>query len=219
MARRARLVLPGCPHYVLQSAVHDQLLAQDDADRQTLIDALRDAAAVQGVSVWAYALAGSELHLVVCPANADGLGRMMQMLGRRCVAAFNRRHGRSGALWSGRFRAAVVEPGDWLLDALCRVDSLPADGCSSAGHHLGQARDPWLVEPPEIWSLGNTPFERESAWRQRLERGLDPAREQVLARAVHGAWVAGSPAFCARVAADTGRPPAPRRPGRPAAAR
>ena len=69
----------------------------------------------------------------------------MQGLGRRYGAGFNRRHGRSGALFDGRFRAAVVEPGEWTLAALRLVDlsgesqaALPA---SSAGHRLGLRRD------------------------------------------------------------------------------
>jgi putative transposase len=220
MARLPRLALAGLPHYVAQAAVHGQALAHDDIDRRALRQALHDAAARHGVAVWGYALLPQALHLVLCPAEADGLGHVMQTLGRRYVPQFNRRHGRSGALWAGRYRAAVVEPGDWLLAALLRVDRLglqaPGGGAwSSAAQHLGQGRDPGLSEPPELWALGNTPFERESAWRQRLEQGPDPAVEATLARAVHGTWVAGSDAFQARAEAASGRPAAPRAPGRP----
>jgi putative transposase len=217
MARLPRLALAGLPHYVLQTCVHGQPLVRDETDRQNLLAALREAAATCRVAVWAYAVLPQALHLVVCPGSPEGLGRMMQALGRRYVQAFNRRHQRSGALWGGRFRAAVVEPGDWLLAALVRVDrlGLEAEAGSSAGHHLGRCRDPLLADPPELWALGNTPFERESSWQQRLAAGLDPATESVLARAVHGAWVAGSARFVAQTAAQAGRPAAPRRPGRP----
>jgi len=107
---------------------------------------------------------------------------------------------------------------------LLRVDLLglaaaPGGAWCSAAHHLGQARDPHLGEPPEVWALGNTPFERESAWRERLDAGLDAATDAALARAVHGTWAAGSPAFLAEVAAAAGRPTAPRRAGRPAGSR
>lgn len=218
MARLPRLAVAGQPHYVVQTGVHGQPLALDDVDRAAMLAALREAAATQQVAVWGYALLPQALHLVVCPATPEGLGRMMQTLGRRYVLAFNRRHQRSGALWGGRFRAAVVEPGAWLLAALARVDRLGQDsgGWSSAPHHLGRTRDTLLAEPREFWSLGNTPFERESAWRDRLAEGPDPARDDALARAVHGTWVAGSAAFAAEMTALAGRPGTPRRPGRPA---
>lgn len=218
MARLPRLAVAGQPHYVVQTGVHGQPLALDDTDRAAMLAALREAAATQRVAVWGYALLPQALHLVVCPATPEGLGRMMQTLGRRYVLAFNRRHQRSGALWGGRFRAAVVEPGAWLLAALARVDRLGQEGgaWSSAPHHLGQARDTLLADPHEFWSLGNTPFERESTWRDRLAAGPDPSRDDALARAVHGTWVAGSTAFAAEMAALAGRPGSPRRPGRPA---
>ena len=222
MARLPRLAVAGQTHYVVQTGVHGQPLMLDDTDRTALLAALREAAATHQVAVWGYALLPQALHLVVCPAAPEALGRMMQTLGRRYVLAFNRRHQRSGALWGGRFRAAVVEPGAWLLAALARVDRLgqEAGAWSSAAHHLGQAeghaRAPLLADPRELWTLGNTPFERESAWRERLAQGPDTARDDALARAVHGTWVAGSPAFAAEMAALAGRPAAPRRPGRPA---
>jgi putative transposase len=86
---------------------------------------------------------------------------------------------------------------------------------SSAAHHLGTATDTLPSDPPEWWMLGNTPFEREHAWRARLQAGPDPARAAALTRAVQGAWVAGSAAFAAQVEAMAGRPARPRRPGRP----
>lgn len=217
MARLPRLALAGQPHLVQQACVHGQLLALDDTDRSQLLAALHEAARAHGVRVWAYVLLPQALQLVVCPATDAGLGRMMQALGRRYVQAFNRRHQRSGALWAGRFRAAVVEPGPWLLAALAQVDRLGAASAawSSAPHHLGQRHDPLLAEPPEFWTLGNTPFERESAWQRRLDSPPDAEMEAALARAVHGTWAAGSPAFVARLAEAVGRPTAPRKAGRP----
>jgi putative transposase len=225
MARLARLALPGLPHCVLQQAVHGSQLVHDDADRTALLKSVHVAAERHQVAVWAYAIEARALHLVLCPSTAEGLGRMMQALGRLYVPGFNRRHGRTGALWAGRFRAAVVEPGGWLVQALVRVDRLGAwsDGeaaaWSSASHRLGQRRDPGLADPPEWWDLGNTPFERESVWRARLQQGLPPEVEAALARAVHGAWALGSPGFQAKLAATAGRPTVPRPAGRPAKAK
>ncbi|MCL4738181.1 MAG: transposase [Burkholderiaceae bacterium] len=225
MARLARLCVPGLPHLVLQRSVHAQPLVHDDADRRALHEALQAAARAQQLAVWGWAVEPQALWLLVCPPAAESLGRAMQMLGRRYVAGFNRRHGRQGALWGGRYRAAVVEPGEWVLTALCMIEQgSSADGAgadparsrwSSAAHHLGTATDALLTDPPEWWALGNTPFEREHAWRARLQAGPDPAGAAALARAVQGAWVAGSAAFAAEVEARAGRPAKPRRPGRP----
>ena len=227
MARHARLSLPGLPHLVRQTSVHGQPLAADDADRQAMLDALQHAAQANQLGLWGYALLPQALWLLACPAEPagpDALGRAMQALGRRYVAAFNRRHGRRGALWGGRFQAALVEPGEWVLTALafveCQALAHDAEGVwSSAPHHLGLRRDPLLAEAPALWPLGNTPFERETAWRARLQAPADAAADARLARAVHGGWAIGSAAFVGRVGTETGRPASPRRPGRPRRAR
>ena len=125
----------------------------------------------------------TEVQLLLRPPSEPALSRMMQALGRRYVAAFNRRHGRSGTIWEGRFRAGVVQEGMHTLQGLLLVDSLPvrhgevasaqASRWSSAPHRLGQCRDPLVTDPPEFWRLGNTPFEREAAYAALLAQGLD----------------------------------------------
>jgi putative transposase len=149
----------------------------------------------------------------------------MQGLGRRYGAAFNRRHGRSGSLWAGRFRTAVVQPGAALLDAMLFIDQhavrsgqvLTASDhrWSSARHHLGLLRDPLITECSAWWALGNTPFEREAAFRQRLAEGLPAARVAALADAGRKGWAVGDAAFLASLAQQLARPVQPRPRGRP----
>lgn len=217
MARLTRLALDGHAHYVRQRCVHGQALTLDAEDERQLLAALQALSTQYSVAVWAYAVLADELQLLLCPAEAGSLGRFMQALGRRYVQAFNRRHARQGALWGGRFRAAVVEPGEWVLASMLRIDILARSTGrpGSAAHHAGEQRDPLLIDPPDLWALGNTPFERELEWRRRLQAGLAPAVDAALARAVHGAWVAGSPTFVAQVADRLGRPAQPRPAGRP----
>ena len=217
MARRPRLALPGCAHHIQQQAVHGQALVVDDVDRQALRDALGAVAADHQVSIWAYALQDDTLNLLATPLEATSLSRMMQALGRRYVVAFNRRHHRRGALWGGRYGAAVIESGEYLLSSMVWIDGLvdPSLPWSSAPHRLGRSLDPLLQDPPELWTLGNTPFERELGYRQRLEAGVSPAQADALARAVRGGWAVGSRAFIAEVEAASGRPATARARGRP----
>jgi putative transposase len=217
MARQTRLAMGGHAHYVRQTCVSGQALTLDADDVRLLMSALQALSAQYPVAIWAYAVLREELQLLLCPAEAEHLGRFMQALGRRYVPAFNRRHARQGALWGARFRAAMIEPGEWVLASMLRIDSLAqaCGGPGSAAHHAGERRDPLLSDPPELWSLGNTPFERELEWRRRLHVGQAPGVEATLARAVQGAWVVGSPAFAAEVAGLLDRPAQPRSPGRP----
>ena len=225
MARLPRLVLPGQAHHVVQRGHNAQPVFVDDEDRRQYLAALREAARGQAVVLHAYALLDGEVHLLLRPPSEIALSRMMQALGRRYVAAFNARHGRSGTLWEGRFRAAVVQDGPWLLNCLRWIDQLPAlraqaeapraSRWSSAPHRLGVTRDPLLTDPPEYWQLGNTPFEREATYGALLDRGLDEGEGQHIEHAASQGWALGSPAFLAQVAEQLGRPVRPRQRGRP----
>ena len=214
MARLPRLVIPGQAHYLVQRGHNGQPVMLDGEDRERYLAALREAAAARQVAVHAYALLDNEVHLLATPPSAEALSSAMQAVGRRYVAAFNRRHGRSGTLWDGRFRGTVVEPGTTLLDVLRLIDGLAAPR-SSAAHRLGEQRDPLLTDPPEFWQLGNTPFEREAAWRTLLVQGLPQARRDALVLGARHGWALGSPAFVKALAADLARPLQPKPRGRP----
>lgn len=225
MARLPRLAVAALPHLVLLRGLDHQPIVIDDEDRRRCLSCLLEAAAQHAVAVHAYALLDDRLRLLATPADTQGLGRLVQGLGRRYVGAFNRRHGRRGTLWDGRFRATVVQPGAAALQALLFVDTEPVRAgevaeaaqhrWSSAAHHLGRLRDPLVSRLPDYWQLGNTPFDRESAYALRLEEGLSERDALRLADANHRGWAVGDAPFLAQLADQAARPVAPRRRGRP----
>lgn len=221
MARLPRLAVAGQAHLALMLGHSAQPVFTDDDDRRQFLAALRESALQHGVAVHAYALQPSEVLLLLTPATDTALGALMQGLGRRYGAAFNRRHGRRGTLWAGRFRTAVVQSEPRLLDAMLHVDlqGRPAEGSadawSSLGHRLGERRDPLITDCAAWWALGNTPFEREAAYRRCLADGLAPERAAALADAVHKGWAVGDAAFLAVLAQQADRPVQPRTRGRP----
>ncbi len=217
--------MPGQVHHLVQRGHNAQPVFVDDEDRLHYLAALQDALRSHAVVLHAYALLDSEVQLLLRPPSEAALSRMMQALGRRYVAVFNRRHGRSGTLWEGRFRAGVVQEGAHVLQCLVLVDSLavrrgqagsPQASCwSSAPHRLGLSRDPRVTDPPEFWHLGNTPFEREAAYAELLAQGLDEAQARRIEHAAARGWALGSPQFLADMAEQLGRPVRPRAKGRP----
>lgn len=225
MARAARLLAPGHPHHLLLRGHNREPVFRDDEDRRRFLDMLEHVCREHRVPVHAYVLLDNHVHLLLTPPTEAALTRMMQALGRRYVAAFNQRHGRSGALWEGRYRASVLEAETALLavqrhmelhpwrDAL--APELHESAWSSLAHHLGARHDPLLTDHPLFWRLGNTPFEREAAWRQFLQEA--PSREQVagLQRQLFTGGVIGRPGFVQQLSQALGRPLIARPRGRP----
>lgn len=225
MARLPRLAVPGQPHLVEQVGHNRQAVFLDAADRAAYRAALQESAAACGVAVHAYCLDAGRVLLLATPREADALSRTMQRIGRRYTAEFNRRHGRSGTLWAGRFRATVVEAQRHLVEAMCHVESdaalggdvaaPPAERLSSAAHHLGLAVDSLVSDHARFWALGNTPFERHAAYRLLVLQPLHPQQRQRFDDAVRKGWALGSPDFLAALGATTPRRLQPLAPGRP----
>lgn len=224
MARLPRLAVAGALHHVMLRGHDGQPIAADDADRQSLLAALREAALAERVAVHAYALLDSELHALATPPEASSLSRWLQGFGRRYVGGFNRRHGRRGTLWAGRFHASVVDPA-LLLDAIVHIERLPVRAqlaetpsawpWSSAAAHVGQRRDALISDHPAYWQLGNTPFERELAHAHRIAEGLPREFGVRFDEAVRRGRAVGSAAFLAGLSDRLGRPAVPRPRGRP----
>ncbi len=219
MARQLRLVLPGLPHLISQQALPGLALFTSAAERDRFLVILRDAAAAAQVQVHAYALLPGEVRMLATPGDGGALSRCIQALGRRYVSAYNRAHRRSGTIWAGRFRCAAMEPGAWTLLALRYVDGAAPEpmGTTSAHHRCGGPRDGFLADPPPYWGLGNTPFERESAFARLLHEPLAAREGEQIERCLRGGWPCGTEGFVRTLGTAAGRPTAPRPRGRPSA--
>lgn len=182
------------------------------ADRERFLEVMHESAGGLPLQIHAYALLPQEFRALATPSDEAALSRWVQALGRRYVSAYNKQHGRAGTLWAGRFRCAAVEPGSWTLLALRYVDAAaPAiDGAgadvSSAGQRLGGTRERPLVDPAEYWALGNTPFERDTAYAALLAEPLSPAVQTRLERCLRGGWVCGEAGFVQRLASGARSP-------------
>jgi putative transposase len=126
----------------------------------------------------------------------------MQALGRRYVRWFNDRHTRAGALFEGRYRSTVVEADRYLLACMRYIElnpvraglvAQPADfRWSSHRHHIGRAVDPLVSDHAIYWALGNTPFERQAAYRHLFEHAPSDDELASIRKSTNGGWLLGS---------------------------
>jgi putative transposase len=225
MARLPRLSVAGFPHLLVQRGVTGQLIFRDQSDYQFMLVEMRALARRQALAIHAYSLMPERFYLLTTPADAQALSLAMQALGRRYVRYFNRRHVRQGTLWQARFRCTVVDPERFVLPCALFVELAPvraqltADAANyswtSLPHHLGLQTDPGISEHATFWRLGNTPFDRQAAYRRLYESGLSAAESTAIDRAVERGWALGDAPFIAALASKTQRRLAPLPVGRP----
>jgi len=118
MARPLRLEYPGALYHVTSRGnVQDEIYLCDE-DRDQFIDLLRDEVVQQGWICYAWCLMDNHYHFLVETPESN-LSRGMQRLNGRYTQAFNRRHGRVGHVFQGRYKGILVEKESHLLE-LCR---------------------------------------------------------------------------------------------------
>jgi putative transposase len=225
MARLPRLVAPDQPHHIIQTAIDGLTVFRDADDHRAFLRWLREASRQFGLALHAYVLMPDHLHLLATPRDSAALGRAMQWVGRQYVPYFNAKYGRSGTLWQGRYRATVVESERYLLLCCRYIESKPVlEGLvaapqdypwSSFAHHSGMQSDPLITDHSLFWALGNTPFEREAAYRLLLEQPPSRNEVQTLNEATRKGWALGSEQFKANLGKQLNRRVDPARRGRP----
>lgn len=225
MARLPRLIVPHQPHHVIQQGNDRQLIFREPEDYERFLGWLRESAREFKVAIHAFVLMPHCLHLLATPADEGGLAQAMQRTGRYYVPWFNAKYGRSGSLFQGRFRTSVIDAASYFIQCSQYIEFMPVRSqvagdalgyaWSSYAHHAGVRPDPLVTDHALYWALGNTPFQREAAYKELVERPLTAPQLQVIEGAVLKGWPLGADAFKADLEKKAQRQVLPAKRGRP----
>jgi REP element-mobilizing transposase RayT len=201
---------------------HREPMFKDDGDRQRFLQTLSEACLKTGWQVHAYCLMSNHFHLVVETPQANLVAGMKWFLGTY-TSRFNRRHKLFGHLFSGRYKALVVDgSGTGYLRTVCdyvhlnpvRAELLAVEqplrscGWSSYGEYLkkpGQ-RTVWQrvdrlfgeMGIPQDSAAGRRQFEAMMEERRRVD---EPGEW----KAVRRGWCLGDERFRQELLEQMGR--------------
>src|ERR1039458_1922669 len=113
MPRRPRLNLARVPLHVIQRGNNRQACFFAEEDYRFYLYWLKKGAEKYGCDIHAYVLMTNHVHLLVSRHGKTSVSGLMQSLGRRYVQYVNRIYKRSGTLWEGRFKASLVNAGEF----------------------------------------------------------------------------------------------------------
>ena len=176
MSRPLRIEFPGAVYHVTSRGDRREPVFADDGDRVALLDVVALAMARFDAVVLSFCLMGNHYHFVLHTRRAN-LSRLMRHVNGVYTQTFNRRHGKVGHLFQGRFKAILVDRDTYLLE-LCRYVELnpvragmvatPGDWpWSSYRAHVGDAPTPQWLDSAGLhgYLLGHEP--RGAADRRR----------------------------------------------------
>lgn len=215
MPRKPRLSIPGLPQHVIQRGNNREAIFLVDNDYRQFVEMLSLAADQHDCQIHAYVLMTNHVHLLVTPLNEEGIGKMMQSLGRRYVQYFNLRNARTGTLWEGRYRATLVDTERYLFACMRYIELNPVRAgmvklpgeyqWSSFRCNAHGSLDTLVTHHPQYFSLGASSPARQRAYCTLFEAEIEEASVDEIRRATNSAWVLGSVDFAEAVVSRLNR--------------
>lgn len=138
MARPLRIEFPGAVYHVTSRGNERRAIFREDEDRRAFLDILADVGLRYNWLCHAYCLMENHYHLVI--ETPDGnLSIGMRQLNGVYTQRFNKRHGRVGHLFQGRFKGILIQKESHLLEVSRYVVLNPV----RAGIVQGPEEWPW----------------------------------------------------------------------------
>ena len=182
MARLPRLDFPGIAQHIVQRGNDRQACFADEADYLHYRQELGEAALKHSCDLHAYVLMTNHVHLLATPQEVGAVSRMMQAIGRRYVGCFNARYRRTGTLWEGRFKSALVDSDNYLLTCYRYIELNPVRTCmvttpadyrgSSHARNAHDGHEPRITPHPLYLGLGANDTERQRTYRELFKAEL-----------------------------------------------
>lgn len=121
MARPLRAFDPGWIYHLTAHGVDDRPIFKDDQDRQSFAIRLLRTAVREKWLLHAACLLDTHYHFILQPLNGR-VSEGMRLLNGGYSRAFNKRHGRRGALFESRYEDREIRDEEHLANAIVYVE-------------------------------------------------------------------------------------------------
>jgi putative transposase len=207
------------PHDVTQRGNARRLILDSDADRLVYLSLLREYIVFHEVSLLAYCLMSSHVHLVVIPRKKNSLALAMKQTHGQYATYWNAGHKSSGHAWQGRFYSCPLDTAhQWAAMRYAELKPVRAGlvrvaedwRWSSAAAHCGEAPGEELLAM-ELWQ-GRWNSE---SWREYLRQANLEEETARIRECTHTGRPLGTAEFIATLEAATERCLTAKKGGRP----
>jgi REP element-mobilizing transposase RayT len=212
VARKIRVQYAGAIYHVMSRGDRKNVIFKDEKDHLIFLETLEQVCQKTGWQVHAWCLMGNHFHLVLETPQPNLVEGMKWFLGTY-TARFNRRHKLCGHLFSGRYKALIIDgSGNGYLRTACDYvhlnpvrgrrlktgQSLEAYRWSSYLNYLTtpKQRPKWLRVDRLFGEMGIK--EDSAAGRRQFHEEMETRRAQEMGEAwrrIRRGWCLGSASF------------------------
>ncbi len=191
-----------------------QAVFNDNEDRESFYELLGQGVTRFGYRLHGFCLMGNHIHLAAQVGEVS-LSRIMQHLGFRYTQEFNRRHGRVGHLFQGRYQALLVDAESYLLELVRYIHLNPvraglvkkAERYRWSGHraYLGQERLGWLETRWVLSQFAKRPARARERYARFVAEGVGEGHRAEFHRGSGPGAILGDDRFAEVAMARAGR--------------
>jgi putative transposase len=168
----------------------------------------------------------NHVHLVIEPCDkAENLGLLMKRVAGRYTRYINKKEGRTGTVWEGRYKSSPVDTGRYLL-ACCRyVEMNPvragvvlkpeAYRWSSYSAKAGMNEETWLDLDGFYLGLGRSAAKRQERYRKWMAESVSDEEAELIRQAARRNQLTGGDRFIDEIEKKLGKRIEARGRGRP----
>lgn len=200
---------------------HQEPVFKDNKDHEEFLDTLGEVVERMGWKLHAFVLMGNHYHLLIETPEAN-LVDGMRWFQSTYTQRFNSRHKQCGHLFQGRYKALLVDDGEYFSAVANYIHLNPARaGCfdlengklsdykwsSYPGYLRSSMRPGFLTVERLLWNYGKyDDCSGRSDYRQRMKKRVleiqhsgNPKEADEQWEKIRRGWVLGSDHFCERV--------------------
>ena len=180
--RPPRISFVGGLYHVTVRCNNREYFFKEDSDFSLFLQILAVAKAIYHVRVYAYCLTSNHVHLLLGTPDKANLSQFMQYLNGNFAKAYNRKYGKTGRFWGGRFYSTVMESESQFFNTVLYIEfNMVRNGVvnepslwrwSSFHAHAHGHENPTLDFHSLYLALGDSPEARQRAYRQIVQEQM-----------------------------------------------
>jgi len=187
MARKPRIHFPGALYHVISRGNQRQDIFLEDRDLKTFLSYLSEYKARYPFYLYAYSLMKNHFHLLL---EVDGtpLSKIMQSLLFRYTRYFNKRYGKVGHLFQGRYKAILCDKDAYLLELIRYIHLNPIRArvvtdpekylWTSHLRYLGKVKDDLIEDDFVLRQFGKKKTIARRRYRQFVMEQVDSGHQE-----------------------------------------
>src|SRR4030043_876977 len=124
MARKPRIQFQGAFYHIIVRGNQRQDIFLEETDRSQYLERLHRYSNKCGFILYAYVLMSNHVHFLIETPN-DPISRIMQMINFTYTQFFNRKYGKVGHLFQGRYKSYLCDKDSYLLNLVRYIHTSP----------------------------------------------------------------------------------------------